>query len=79
MKREPIRGKYQIEVLEIAKRRPIEVTLQLRYSQMTVHPPIGKHKQYPALTLTVIHARERGKPTGRQADRLETAHRSAGG
>ena len=65
MKREPIQGKYQIEVLD-AKRRPIEVTLQLRYSQMTVHPPIGKHKKYKPLTLTVIHAWERGKPKGRK-------------
>jgi len=65
MKREPIQGTHQIEVLD-AKRRPIHVTLQLRYSQMTVHPPIGKHKKYPPLTLTVIHAWERGKPKGRK-------------
>jgi hypothetical protein len=65
MKREPIQGTHQIEVLD-AKRRPIEVELQLRYSQMTVHPPIGKHKKYPPLSLTVIHAWERGKPKGRK-------------
>ena len=65
MKREPIQGTHQVEVLD-AKRRPIEVTLQLRYSQMTVHPPIGKHKQYGPLSLTVIHAWERGKPEGRK-------------
>ncbi len=65
MKREPIQGTHQIEVLD-AKRRPIHVTLQLRYSQMTVHPPIGKHKKYPPLSLTVIHAWERGKPKGRK-------------
>jgi len=65
MKREPIQGTYQIEVLD-AKRRPIEVTLQLRYCQMTVHPPIGKHKKYAPLTLTVIHAWERTKTKGRK-------------
>ena len=65
MQREPIQGTHWIEVLD-AKRRPIQVELQLRYSQMTVHPPIGKHKTYPPLTLTVIHAWERGKPTGRK-------------
>lgn len=65
MNREPIQGTYQIEVLD-AKRRPMAVELQLRYSQMTVHPPIGKHKEYPPLSLTVIHAWERGKPKGRQ-------------
>ncbi len=32
---------------------------------MTVHPPIGKHQRYPALSLTVIHAHERGTPQGR--------------
>lgn len=33
---------------------------------MTVHPPIGKHKKYPPLSLTVIHALERGQPKGRK-------------
>lgn len=65
MKREPIQGAHQIEVLD-AKRQPIQVELQLRYSQMTVQPPIGKHKKYPPLSLTVIHAWERGKPKGRK-------------
>ena len=65
MKREPIQGTHQSK-FSIAKRRPIEVELQLRYSQMTVHPPIGKHKKYPPLSLTVIHAWERGKPEGRK-------------
>jgi hypothetical protein len=65
MKRKPIQGTHTVKVLD-AKRRPIEVTLHLRYSQMTVHPPIGKHKKYPPLSLTVIHAWERGKPQGRK-------------
>lgn len=65
MKREPIQGTHQIEVLD-AKRRPTQVKLQLRYSQMTVHPPSGKHKKYPPLSLTLIHAWERGKPKGRK-------------
>jgi hypothetical protein len=65
IQREPIRGTHQIEVLD-AQRRPIHVELQLRYSQMTIHPPIGKHKKYPSLSLTVIHAWEHGKPEGRK-------------
>jgi hypothetical protein len=65
MRREPIQGTHQVEVLD-AKHRPIQVTLRLRYSQMTVHPPIGKHKKYPPLSLTVIHAWERGKPEERK-------------
>jgi hypothetical protein len=39
--------------------------LELRYRQIRVLPPIGKHKQYPAQTLTVIHAAESTEPTGR--------------
>jgi hypothetical protein len=65
MQREPIQGTHCIEVLD-AKRRSIHVELQLHFSQMTVHPPIGKHKNYAPLELTVIHAWERRKPVGRQ-------------
>lgn len=66
MERDPIQGTHVVEVLD-AKHRPIEVELQLRFSQMTVHPPVGKHKKYSPLKLTVIHAWERGKPEGRKA------------
>jgi hypothetical protein len=66
MQREPIQGTHVVEVLD-AKHRPIEVELQLRFSPMTVHPPIGKHTKYPPLLLTVIHAWERGEPEGRKA------------
>jgi hypothetical protein len=31
-----------------------------------VLPPIGKQSRYPALSLTVIHARERDKPVNRK-------------
>jgi hypothetical protein len=63
MRREPIQGTHQVEVLD-SQRRLVRIELQLRYSQMTVHPAIGKQKEYPSLPL--IHAWERGKPTGRQ-------------
>lgn len=65
MKREPIQGTHEIEVFD-AQRQTVTVTLQLRYSQMTVHPPIGKHKAYPPLSLTVIHAWEHSQPRGRK-------------
>jgi hypothetical protein len=65
MKREPIQGTHEIEVFD-AQRQAVSVTLQLRYSQMTVHPPIGKHTKYPPLSLTVIHAWEHGQPRGRK-------------
>ena len=38
----------------------------LRFCPMTVHPPVGKQKRYTTLSLTVIHAHERGKPEGRE-------------
>ena len=65
MTREPIRGTHEIEVFD-HQRRPVKVKLHLRFCRMTVHPPIGKHKRYPTLSLTVIHAHERGKPVGRE-------------
>jgi hypothetical protein len=43
-----------------------EAVLEIRYSKMRVLPPIGKQKRYPALTLTVIHAEERGTPKNRR-------------
>ena len=43
-----------------------QVTLDIRYKKIHVCPPIGKQKRYPALDLTVIHASEIGKPSGRK-------------
>lgn len=43
-----------------------EAVLEIRYRRIRVCPPIGKSKQYPELMLTVIHAQERGTPTGRE-------------
>lgn len=39
--------------------------LEIRYEQLRVRPPIGKQNDYPALTLTVIHAVECKTPRGR--------------
>jgi len=39
--------------------------VEIRYRPLIVCPPIGKHTRYPKLSLTVIHARERGKPKDR--------------
>ena len=44
-----------------------QASVELRYRRIHVRPPIGKQKRYPALDLTVIHARERGEPEGRVA------------
>jgi hypothetical protein len=40
--------------------------LEIRYRKIRVLPPIGKQKRYPSLTLTVIHAQERGIPKNRK-------------
>jgi hypothetical protein len=53
------------EICRDSRGNPSEAVLEIRYRRIRVLPPIGKSKQYPALTLTVIHARERGVPTGR--------------
>jgi len=59
-----VRGLHRI-VIRDSRGNPSEAVLEIRYRRIRVLPPIGKSKQYPALTLTVIHARERGVPTGR--------------
>jgi Transposase DNA-binding/Transposase DDE domain len=46
-----------------------EAVLTLRYKRVHILPPIGKQKRYPALDLTVIHAREAARPRGR--DRVD--------
>src|SRR5229473_420634 len=45
---------------------PDEAVLEIRYRKLRVLPPIGKQKRYTALTLTVIHAEERGAPKNRK-------------
>ena len=48
-------GKGVIEMAEV----------ELKYHRLRVLPPIGKQKRDRALTLTVLHARERQEPVGR--------------
>ena len=48
-----------------AKGKMFDAMVDIRYQTLQVQPPIGKQKRYPSLTLTVIHAQERRKPTGR--------------
>jgi len=43
-----------------------EAVLVIKYRRIRVLPPIGKQRQYPALTLTVLHAVERGTPKNRE-------------
>jgi hypothetical protein len=44
----------------------VDVVLEIRYRRIKVLPPIGKQSRYPALQLTVIHAREREDPGNRK-------------
>ncbi|HYM61719.1 MAG TPA: IS4 family transposase [Thermoanaerobaculia bacterium] len=60
-----IKGLHRIDVRD-DKGDPDEAVLEIRYRTIRVLPPIGKQKRYPALTLTVIHAEERGTPKHRK-------------
>jgi len=64
MKRQPVQGAHCVEVRD-KHGRTSKVKLRFRYSRMTVLPPIGKQKRYPALRLTAIHAREVTRPKDR--------------
>jgi hypothetical protein len=61
-----VRGVHRVEVCD-GKGRTGTAPVELRYRRIHVLPPIGKQKRYPALDLTVIHAKERGTPVGRPA------------
>jgi len=65
MAREPIRGSHEVEVRD-DHGRVSTARLDLRFCRMMVHPPVGKQKRYAPLSLTVIHAHERGTPEGRE-------------
>ena len=60
-----VNGVHRIEVRD-AKGHRSEAVLEIRYHQIRVLPPIGKQQRYPAMTLYVIHAHERGTPQGRE-------------
>jgi hypothetical protein len=60
-----VKGLHRVEVRD-NNGDPGEAILEIRYRKIRVLPPIGKQKRYPALTLTVIHAEERGKPKNRK-------------
>ncbi len=60
----PVGGVHEVEVRD--SRGKLETVLvELRYRRIRVLPPIGKQKRYPALELTIIHARERDAPADR--------------
>ncbi len=68
MARVPVAGQHRIAVTA-EDGSVAEAVLKLRYRRVHILPPIGKQKRYPALDLTVIHAREARQPRGR--DRID--------
>jgi hypothetical protein len=60
-----VKGLHRIDVRD-NNGDPDEAILEIRYRKIRVLPPIGKQKRCPALTLTVIHAEERGTPKNRK-------------
>jgi hypothetical protein len=68
-----VKGLHRVEVMD-KKGNPSQALLELRYRRIHVLPPIGKQKDYPNLTLTVIYAQERERPRGAGPDRLEADH-----
>lgn len=65
MARVPIAGRHRIEVT-VEDGSVAQAELKLQYKRVHILPPIGKQKRYPALDLTVIHAREARQPCGRE-------------
>jgi hypothetical protein len=59
-----VQGLHRIQVRD-RNGNASEAVLEIRYRRIRVLPPINKSKQYPELSLTVIHAQERGAPKGR--------------
>ena len=60
----PRRGLYRIRLRD-QQGEVSEVVLEIRYRRLRIQSPQGKKKRYPALTVSVIEARERGIPHGR--------------
>ena len=60
-----VKGLHRINVRD-GNGEPDEAVLEIRYRKICVTPPIGKQKHYPALTLTIIRAEERGTPKNRK-------------
>jgi hypothetical protein len=68
MARVAVAGQHRVEVTA-EDGSATEAVVKLRYKRVHILPPIGKQKRYPALDLTVIHAREAREPRGR--DRID--------
>jgi len=59
-----VQGLHCVEFRD-EKGQSCKATLEIRYRQIRVLPPIGKQQLYPPLELTVLHVQERDAPAGR--------------
>ena len=62
----PVQGRHLVAVRD-GKGRIDTAAVELRYRSVRVLPPVGKQKHYPALTLTVVQAKEPAEPADRPA------------
>jgi hypothetical protein len=60
-----LKGLHRVQTSD-QKGNVVDAVLEIRYRRIKVLPPIGKQSRYPALSLTVIHARERDEPVNRK-------------
>lgn len=60
-----LRGLHPIAVRN-NRGETLTAVLEMRFRRVVVRPPRDKEKRYPELILTVIYARERGKPKDRE-------------
>lgn len=60
-----LKGLHRVRTSD-SKGNVVDAVLEIRYRRIKVLPPIGKQSRYPALSLTVIHARERDAPVNRK-------------
>jgi Transposase Tn5 dimerisation domain len=60
----PVKARHRIAGRD-TNGKPRTARLEIKYHRVQVLPPIGKQRQYPALTLTVICAHERTAPKDR--------------
>jgi len=66
MKNVPTQGYHTVSLRDKAGNVSM-IKLALKYKQIQLLPPIGKQKQYPPLTVTVLHATEVRPPKKRAA------------
>jgi len=65
MKHAQVKGSHQIEIRDKDGNQD-HATLEIKYQQLRVRPPLGKRDDCPELALAVIHAKENSRPRRRK-------------